>query len=237
MKRIPNKWFKILSILLVLYVLVYGLLIPLPSDVGMLDETIRNLFYHVPMWFGMMLIMLVAWIYSMLYLVKMNPNYDIYATELNNVGIIMGLAGLFTGMLWGFGTWGTPWTNDPKLNGVAVGMCMYGGYWLLQKSIHDNEKRARLIAVFNIFIFPLFIALIYVMPKLATFSIHPGSGDTVNFKTYNKTNNMQMVFYPAVIGWSLLFVWIAELRIRIKKLKLKKENEELFTQHIVTKHT
>lgn len=208
--------------------MIYGLLIPLPSDVGMLDETIRNLFYHVPMWFGMMIILLGAWIYSIIYLQNMNYRYEIYARALTYSGILMGLGGLFTGMFWGYNTWGTPWTNDPKINGVAVGMTMYAGYWLIQKSVNDGEKKARLSSVYNIFIFPLFIALIFVMPKLAKFSIHPGSGESVNFKAYNKTSSMEMVFYPAIIAWTLLFVWISEIRARIELFKQHKEDEKLF---------
>jgi heme exporter protein C len=72
------------------------------------------------------------------------------------------------------------------------------------------------------------------MPKLSQFSIHPGSGESVNFKTYNQTQNMEFVFYPAVIGWALLFVWIAELRTRYQLLKFKKENEKILSKHIVS---
>ncbi len=234
MKSIPNKWYKILAVLTVLYTLVYGLLINLPEDVGILDETIRNLFYHVPMWFGMMLVMLAAWINSIMFLTKPSVKRNIYASELTNVGILAGFCGLFTGMFWAYNTWGQAWTNDPKLNGVAAGMAMYGGYWLLQKSVNDPEKAARLAAVYNVFVFPLFIALIYVMPKLSQFSIHPGSGESVNFKSYNKTNNMEVVFYPAVIGWTLLFVWIAELRSRYQLIRIQKENEENTSRHIIS---
>ncbi len=222
--------YKTLAILIVIYVLINGLLIEIPTDVEILDETIRNLFYHVPMWFGMMILFLASWILSIVYLTQKNPNpnYDIYAQEITKTGIVMAMAGLFTGMLWAYSTWGQPWDkNDPKLNGVAIGLSMYLAYWLLGKSIDDENKKARLLAVYNIFVFPLFIALILIMPKLADHSIHPGSGDTVNFKTYNKSNNMEMVFYPAVIGWTLLFVWIAELKIRIKKLEIKKQINEL----------
>lgn len=234
MGRLPNAWYKILAVLIVGYVLVYGLLIHLPTDVGILDETIRNLFYHVPMWFGMMLILLAAWVNSIIYLRKPTLKRDVYATSLTNVGLLMGFCGLFTGMFWAYNTWGTPWTNDPKLNGVAAGMAMYGGYWLIGRSIADAEKRARISAVYNVFVFPLFIALIYIMPKLSQFSLHPGSGDTVNFKTYNNTNNMQTVFYPAVIGWTLLFVWIAELKSRLTLVKLQSKNEENFSKHIIS---
>jgi heme exporter protein C len=34
---------------------------------------------------------------------------------------------------------------------------------------------------------------------------------------------MRTVFYPAVIGWTLLGVWISTLNIRYQILKLKKE--------------
>lgn len=234
MVKIANLWYKILAILIVGYTVVYGMLIELPTDVGILDETIRNLFYHVPMWFGMMLILTAAWVNSILYLISPTEKRNVYATELTNVGILMGFCGLFTGMFWGYNTWGSPWTRDPKLLGVAAGMTMYLGYWLMGKSIIDQDRRARLLAVYNVFIFPLFIALIYVMPKLADFSIHPGSGESVNFKSYNKTNNMEYVFYPAVIGWTLLFVWIAELRSRITLLSNRKKNEESFSKHIIS---
>lgn len=223
MKKIPNLWYKAAAILLVMYALVYGMLKELPNDVGILDETIRNLFYHVPMWFGMMLILLAAWVNSILYLRKPSVKRDVYAMELTNVGILMGFCGIFTGMFWAYNTWGKPWTADPKLNGVAAGMAMYLGYWLMTKSVTDREKRARLCASFNVLIFPMFIALIVVMPKIAKFSIHPGSGDSVNFKTYNKDNNLQFVFYPAVIGWTLLFIWIAELRSRYSLYKINRE--------------
>ena len=109
---------------------------------------------------------------------------------------------------------------------VTAGMAIYGGYWMIQKSVNDDAKRARLGAVYNVFVFPIFLALIVVMPKLAQSSIHPGSGDTVNFKTYNSSQNMEMVFYPAVVGWTLLFVWIAELRTRYRLIKLHKDNEK-----------
>ena len=37
------------------------------------------------------------------------------------------------------------------------------------------------------------------------------------------SSNMRTVFYPAVIGWTLLGVWISTLHIRVQLLKLKKE--------------
>jgi len=33
------------------------------------------------------------------------------------------------------------------------------------------------------------------------------------------------VFYPAVIGWICLGLWLTEIRVRMEQLTLKKENE------------
>jgi len=35
-----------------------------------------------------------------------------------------------------------------------------------------------------------------------------------------------MVFYPAVIGWTLLGVWLTELRIRLSFIKSKIDEED-----------
>ncbi|MBC7426050.1 MAG: cytochrome c biogenesis protein CcsA [Bacteroidia bacterium] len=220
-----KMWWKISGALLVLYALIYGLLIRVPGDVGMLDETIRNLFYHVPLWFGMIGLLLAAMIYSIMYLVNPLRKYDIVASQLTYVSIVMGTLGVLTGMIWANSTWGKPWTNDPKLNGVAIGMIIYIGYVLLRKSISNKEQVGRISAVYNVFVYPLFIALIVIMPRLAEFSMHPGSGDTVGFNKYDLNNNMRFVFYPAIIGWSLLFLWIGNLFIRYKTLKFQKDEK------------
>jgi heme exporter protein C len=32
-------------------------------------------------------------------------------------------------------------------------------------------------------------------------------------------NNLRLVFYPAIIGFTLLGVWITELRVRMRRLQ------------------
>jgi heme exporter protein C len=51
-------WWKWFSIVLVLYSLIVGMLIDVP-ELPILHESIRNLFYHVTQWFGMMIILTV----------------------------------------------------------------------------------------------------------------------------------------------------------------------------------
>jgi heme exporter protein C len=51
--------------------------------------------------------------------------------------------------------------------------------------------------------------------------MHPGNGGNPGFNMYDLDSKMRMVFYPAVIGWILLGLWITSLRIRMKLVEEK----------------
>lgn len=174
------------------------------------------------MWFSMLLLLLASMIHAIRYLSTGKAEHDTKSSEYANAGILFGAMGLVTGMIWAKNTWGAFWTNDPKLNSAAIGMLMYMAYSVLRNSIEDEEKRARISAVYNVFSFPIFTVLIFVLPRL-TDSLHPGNGGNPGFNSYDLDSRLRMVFYPAVIGWSLIGFWIADLRIRLKQLELKRE--------------
>lgn len=189
-----------------------------------LYESIRNLFFHVPMWFAM--IALVGWAVwcSIRFLSTSNLLYDTKAAEAVNTGLVFGLLGLITGSLWARVTWGQWWVDDVKLNGTAITMLAYLAYIVLRNAIVDEQKRARLAAVYSIFAFAMMIVLIGVLPRLQnTDSLHPGNGGNPAFSSYDLDNKLRMVFYAAVFGWILLGFWIYTLRVRIRHLYEKSE--------------
>jgi len=214
-----RNWWKALAIILLLYTVVGGFLIEVPRQV-ILYESIRNLYFHVPMWFSMIFLFLISVIYSIKTLSKGKLKEDRKAVELVNVGIVFGVLGTLTGSLWAKFTWGAWWTNDVKLNGAAISMLIYFAYLILRGSIEEEEKKARISAVYNIFAFVLLIVFIGILPRM-TDSLHPGNGGNPGFNNYDLDNNMKMVFYPAVIAWILLGVWIYQLRIRMREIKAK----------------
>lgn len=186
-----------------------------------LYETIRNLFYHVPMWFGMTFLVLVSFIYSIQYLRKEDMDTDILAAESANIGILFGLLGFATGTLWGHYAWGNvgDWMlQDTKILGALVGMIMYLAYFVLRGSLRDEHQRARIGAVYNIFAFVLYILFIFILPRM-TETLHPGSGGNPAFNIYDVDDTMRWIFYPAVAGWILTGLWLASLRARMRFLK------------------
>ena len=214
------KWWKYLTIVLLLYTVVMGFLGHVPR-LAILNETERNLYFHVPMWFGMTIILLASVINSIRYLRNPSARLDTLAHESAKTGILLGVLGLLTGSLWARYTWGTWWTTDVKLNGAAVTMLIYAAYLVLRGSVRDEQQRARLSAIYNIFAFSAAIPLLFIMPRLAEASLHPGMGGNPGFSKYDLDSAMRLVFYPAVIGWTLLGVWITEVACRLSFVQEK----------------
>ncbi len=213
------NWWKISAILLLIYTLIGGFLIEVPKQV-ILYETIRNLYFHVPMWFTMIFLFLMSMIYSIKNLSSGSILDDQKSVSLVNVGIIFGILGTLTGSIWAKFTWGAWWTNDVKLNGSAITMLIYLAYMVLRGSIEDEQRRARVSAVYNIFAFVLLIVFIGILPRM-TDSLHPGNGGNPGFNNYDLGDSMKFVFYPAVVAWIILGWWIASLKFRMVQLKEK----------------
>lgn len=220
MSDIKKSWWKWLAIGLVAYTIIGGMLLEVPRLV-ILNESIRNLYFHVTMWFGMIVLLTASMVYSIRYLSKQDMSLDIKAVEFANAGVLFGLLGMTTGMLWATYTWGEPWSGDPKQNSSAIALLIYMAYLVLRNSLNDEQQRARISAVYNIFAFAAMIPLLFILPRLADSSLHPGNGGNPGFNYYDLDNKLRMVFYPAVIGWTLLGVWMASLRVRIKEVSLK----------------
>ncbi|GAA4304166.1 cytochrome c biogenesis protein [Compostibacter hankyongensis] len=213
-------WWKILCVVLLLYTIIGGLLMPVPA-LEILHETIRNLYYHVTMWFCMLIIFFVSFASAIGYLRNPQPARDIVAVEAARVGLLFGTLGLITGSIWARFTWGEFWSNDPKELCAAIAWLIYLAYFILRNSFTDIDKRARVSAVYNIFAFILMIPVLFVIPRM-TDSLHPGNGGNPGFNTYDLDSDLRMVFYPAIVGWTLLGAWLLDLRVRMKKIELNR---------------
>jgi heme exporter protein C len=228
-----NWWWKILCIVLLVYTVWAGLLWDVPR-VMILNETIRNLYFHVCMWFAMMILFTISVVYAVRYLRSNQLKHDILSRQYAVMGIVMGLLGYITGAIWASYTWVDPnnaasasfgaIAREPKLIGAAIGLLIYFAYLVLRDSIQDMDKKARISAVYNIFAFAFLFPSIWIVPRLLP-SLHPGGegGDggnpALNYKDMDAS--MRIIFYPAVLGWTLLGVWIVNLKVRLAHLKEK----------------
>ncbi len=204
-----------------------------------LYETIRNTFFHVPMWFAMTMLVMFSLVASMLFLIKGDFRFDTYAHQAIIVALLFGCCGYTTGMVWSKYTWfiGLSWWKaieimvfqETKLRGALISIIAYLIYlvlrWLLSLSVIGIQKRDRAIisAAYNIFAIIIFMWYIFIMPRLHD-SLHPGNGGNPAFSKYDLDSTLRMFFYPACIGWIMLGFWIYSILVRMQLIKQKQES-------------
>ena len=228
-KELIRVIYKASAVVLLLYGLIHGLTMVIPR-IPILDQTWRNLFYHVPMWYAMLVMVFTSAGYSISYLNTQDQKKDSQAGAVAAVGIMFGVAGLVTGSVWSRVTWyatlhstdpGAWWGWDPKPTFALIAVLMYAAYFLLRGSIDEPVQKARISAVFNIFAAALILPLYYILPKVLG-GLHPGSGEEGMLATLASLNaGTRIVLYPTAIGFILLGFWITELITRLETAERK----------------
>lgn len=198
-------------------VVVVGFLIDIPR-IPILEETARNLFLHVPMWMTMSVLFSMGVIYSIRFLISSALEFDQKAASATMIGVVFGICGLLTGSLWSRFTWGTWWTlAEPKINMASMAMLIYVAYFILRSTFEDEKKRARISAVYNVFAATTIPFLLYILPRQLP-SLHPGADGNPAFSDMTAPE-LRIIFYPAVIGFIGLGIWLYDIANRTKRIE------------------
>lgn len=202
-------------------VITVGFLLPIP-EIPILLESARNLFLHVPMWFTMSVCFAAGLVYSIKYLNYNNMATDRKAETATQIGLLFGICGLITGSIWARFTWGTWWTlAEPRMNLAALAMMIYVAYFVLRMAFDNKQKRAKIAAVFNIFAATTIPFLLYIIPRQMP-SLHPGAEGNPAFSDITAPE-LRYIFYPAVIGFIGLAIWLNNITNRFKNVKVQLE--------------
>ncbi|NVK85492.1 MAG: cytochrome c biogenesis protein CcsA [Cytophagia bacterium] len=218
-----KKWWKILCVAILIYSILGALLFDVPR-LAILNETIRNLHFHVTMWFAMIILLTTSVVYAIKYLMSNKIEHDQISVEFANAGVLFGMLGITTGAIWAGFTWGEPWSGDPKQNSSAIALLIYFAYLVLRNSLEDQQQKARISSIYNVFAYAALIPLLFILPRMTDSSLHPGNGGNPGFNAYDMDSKLRIVFYPAVIGWTLLGVWLVSLRVRMRRIKTALED-------------
>ena len=202
-------------------VLVFGLLGEI-SNLPILEHSARNLYFHVPMWFTLLLGWLIAGWHSLRYLQTGARVHDVKAEQAALVAFAFGLFGMVTGVIWSRFTWyvGTNiwWNSDPRQVMVAAQLLICAASFVLRGALDDERRRGRLGAVYALFATLTLPFLTYVLPRRME-SLHPGAEGNPAFSQMDIAPEMRWVFYAAVLGFFLLFGWVYTARVRMRRLE------------------
>lgn len=193
-----------------------------------LENKARIMFFHVPMAWVTTIAFIVSVGYAVRYLVKKNAEDDAKSAASAGLGLLFCVLATLTGSIWARFNWGSFWNWDPRQTSIFALLLMYGAYFALRSALDESsDKRATLSAVYAIIAGTTVPFFIFVMPRLLP-GLHPGSegsGDSGPLLGGVINPIMSLVFYASLIGFSVLYLWMFRLRMRLHKLEFLKESE------------
>jgi len=211
-------WWKILMGLLITFVVISVFLMPPPQKE--LGDISRIFFFHVPVAWVTVLAFLVAMVNSILYLSRKDPVYDLQAAISSQLGFLFAILATVSGAIFAKNAWGSYWNWDPRETSVFILLLIYGAYLALRSAIEAEDRKANLSAVYSILAFITVPFLVFVVPRVFQ-SLHPTDSIVNSQIKIQMPPLVLLVFLSSLLGFSLLFVWIYNLEIKVTILHKK----------------
>ena len=153
-------WWKILLFVMMTFVIVAGLAIPIGTgewyafpNIPGLEQKAKIIFFHVPTAWLSVISFLTAMVYGIKYLGKHNLDDDAKSNAALQLGMVFCILATVTGSIWAKFTWGAFWHWDPRETSIFILLLIYGSLFALRSAIDNEDKRARLSAVYSIIAF------------------------------------------------------------------------------------
>lgn len=192
-----------------------------------LGELGRNMLFHVPMSMIAFIAFLMGTVYSILFLIKKNQDFDRQARAASAAGTLFTLLATITGSIWAKFSWGTFWNWDPRETSIFILLLIYIAYFMLRSLLEESEeKKARIAAVYNIIAFVSVPFLMFVVPRI-TQSLHPGGGGTeapiLNLSGNTHTDRTLLnMHWVSVVLFLFVFLWMKDLYTRVLRIEDKR---------------
>jgi len=190
-----------------------------------LAEHTRIIYFHIPAAWVSVVAFGVAGIEGVVYLMRRRPLDDLRSAAAARLGLVFCVLATVTGMLFAKAMWGEYWNWDPRQVTIFFLILVYGAYLTLRAAVEDPERRARLSAVYAILAFVTVPFLMFVLPRLSEFTLHP---DPI----VNTSGKLEMhprmfeTFLSAMGAFTGLFFWMWSLEVRAERAQLEAAERE-----------
>ncbi|MBI4733272.1 MAG: cytochrome c biogenesis protein CcsA [Rubrobacteridae bacterium] len=184
----------------------------------------QKIFYiHVPVAETSLVVLILAAVFGGLFLAKRERKYDFLSLASVELGFVLALLVMTTGMIWDKAAWNTWWMWEPRLTTYFVLVLMYAGYFVLRGALGEESAKARFSSVYSIIAavnVPLTFLAIRMMPEDSVF--HP-----VVFSTSGSGLKGAMLFAFLVSMFGMMIFFVALLIMRYRTLLIGEEIEYL----------
>lgn len=204
-------WLATALVLIALWMTFYHA--PLERVMG---EVQRVFYFHVAAgWLGF-IGFLGAGVVGVIYLVRPDKKWDVWAVALVEVGLVYAFVNIVTGSIWARPVWNTWWTWDPRLVTATVMELVYLAYLMLRQGIEEPERRARFGAIYAI-LGSVTVPLTYFSIRIWR-TIHPvviGSGSPTAQGGFDMTPPMLQTMLFALLAFTVLGGAVLWQRVRL----------------------
>ncbi len=210
---------KLLRLLLGVYMsLVIAAVFLYAEREAILGDAARVIFFHIPAAWVAVLSFFMSMVSGIQYLRWQRLDDDRGAVAAAELGLVFTVIATITGAIFANLAWGTPWNWDPRQTTVFILMLIYMAYLALRAAVEEEDRRARLSAVYAIVAFISVPFLVFIIPRMY-WSLHPdplisGSGQA----SLDMAPRMLRVFLASLVGFTALFIWMYRLAVRSARL-------------------
>ncbi len=181
--------------------------VPTEKEMGIVQ---RVFYLMVPVGWLSLLSFLIVFIGSILYLVKRESKWDVFASCSAEIGIVFTTLALITGSIWAKPIWGVWWTWEPRLTATLVLWLIYLAYLIIRSYASEESRGARFAAVLGIVGF-VDVPIIVLATTLWR-GIHPGP---LIFEG-GLAPAMLLTLVVSIVAFTTLFSLLLMLRISVK---------------------
>jgi heme exporter protein C len=175
------------------------------------------LYFHIPVAWVTVLALGWSMVHSILYLRRRNFEHDHQAAAAAEIGLLFCIAATVSGSMWAKAMWGAYWNWDPRETSIFFLLLVYAAYLALRSAIDQEQRRARLAAVYSAAAFVSVPFLMFVVPRIY-FTLHPDPLINPRGKI-DMDPRIRMVFFALLAGFTGLFFWMLQLRVRVARLE------------------
>ncbi len=221
---LKGAWWKWGTGLLMSYV-IYGAFFIAGGAIGFgtNGHNARVIFFHVPCAILASVCYFVGVTYAAMYL--FSRKYNTLETDSKSaismeLGFLFCILATVTGSIFAGIQWSTFWNWDPRETSIVIMLLLYASYLVLRGAMAANpDKRARLSAVYALVALVPAQYLIWAVPRLI-----PGQHPTNTLSDADQTSlSYKLVLYPSFLAFTMLFVWLFQLRHRAFKVLAARE--------------
>lgn len=192
---------------------VYGLSIP-DAEGFRNGYLAKILVTHVPCAFLASIFLLASAVYGAIYLRKGTAKFDVRGLAAVELGTVMALLTLVTGILFSWVQWGAPWQNDPRQISFLMVLLLYVALLALRSGFTDPQKRESVTAALSVAMVVPMVFLTFVFPRLPQvqkWSFHPTN--TISEGRLDGAYGSALLLSMVVTGWLVWEVFAYRVRV------------------------